>query len=249
MSSNFQGDLTSIGLKINYLYEVLATTYSIKNNKLVPNTAAMGIRLLENNTIQISPFPNTTTYKNLDSTKLIALNFVDDIFLYAIASLKSNFTSSSIETVTEQFYNLYPFDVKNEHEAIFKGITRDNRIHLPYLNQAWAIISCVATNKNQTVKKDNLGKVELVELKLSVIFYEKFKESFNLYNRAENLTLETIVLATKLYVAKEKKDKTLFNKIKHKIEDNISEVLRFGKNESALKAIEYVKNYVSSLMT
>jgi len=247
MPSNFQGDLTSIGLEMNYLYEVLATTYSIKNNKIVSNTAAMGIRLLENNTIKIWPFPNTTTYKNLDSTELIILNFVDDIFLYAIASLKNNYISSSIETFTEHHYNLYPFVVKNEHKAIFKGITQDNVIHLPYLNQAWAIISCVATNKNQTVKTDNLGQVELVEISLSVISYEKFKESFKLYNRAENLTLETIILATKLYVAKEKKDKTVFNKIKYKIEENVNEVLRFGKNSSALKAIEYVKDYVSSL--
>ncbi len=247
MSSNFQVDLTSIGLEMNYLYEVLATTYSIKNTKIVSNTAAMGIRLLENNTIKIWPFPNTTTYKNLDSTELIILNFVDDIFLYAIASLKNNYISSSIETFTERHYNLYPFDVKNEHKTIFKGITQDNIIHLPYLNQAWAIISCVATNKNQVVKTDSLGQVELVEISLSVISYEKFKESFKLYNRAENLTLETIILATKLYVAKEKKDKTLFNKIKHKIEDNINEVLRFGKNISALKAIEYVKDYISKL--
>ncbi|MHA1241572.1 MAG: DUF447 domain-containing protein [Promethearchaeota archaeon] len=190
MSSNFQVDLTSLGLKMNYLYEVLATTYSIKNNKLVPNTAAMGIRLLENNTIKIWPFPNTTTYKNLDSTKLIILNFVDDIFLYAIASLKDNYISNNIQL--------------------------DNSIYLPYLNQAWAIISCVATNKNQSIKRDGLGQVELAEISLSVIFYEKFKESFKLYNRAENLTLETIILATKLYVAEKKKDKTLFNKIKHK---------------------------------
>ncbi len=246
MSTNFQVDLTSIGLKMNYLYEVLATTYSLKNNKIVPNTAAMGIRLLENNTIKIWPFPNTTTYKNLDSTKLIILNFVDDIFLYAIASLKGNYISNNIEAA-ELYYNYFPFEVKNEHKAILKEISPDNLIHLPYLNQAWAIISCVATNKNQTVKTDSLGQVELVEISLSVIFYEKFKESFKLYNRAENLVLETIILATKLYVAKEKKDKTLFNKIKHKIEDNINEVLRFGKNISALKAIEYVKDYVSML--
>ena len=246
MSTNFQVDLTSIGLKRNYLYEVLATTYSLKNNKIVPNTAAMGIRLLENNTIKIWPFPNTTTYKNLDSTKLIILNFVDDIFLYAIASLKGNYNSSNIET-SEQYYSYFPFEVKNEHKAIFKGISLDNLINLPYLNQAWAIISCVATNKNQTVKRDSLGQVELVEISLSAIFYEKFKESFKLYNRAENLTLETIILATKLYVAKGKKDKALFNKIKLKIEENINDILRFGKNASALKTIEYVKDYVSML--
>ncbi len=245
MSSDFQVDLTSIGLKINYLYEVLATTYSIKNNKLVPNTAAMGIRLLKNNTIKIKPFPNTITYKNLDSTKLIIINFVDDIFLYAIASLKSNSISNRIETLTEHHYNLYPIDVQKEQSAIFKGISKDNHIQLPYLNQAWAIISCVVTNKIQTVKKDNLGQVNLADLCLSVISHKKFRESFKLYNRAENLTLETIILASKLYVAKEKKDEMLFDKIKGKIEVNINEVLRFGKNESALKAIDYVKVFLS----
>ncbi len=247
MSSNSQVDLTSIGLKMNYLYEVLATTYSIKNNKIIPNTAAMGIRLLENNTIKIWPFPDTTTYKNLDSTKLITLNFVDDIFLYAITSLKAIDFSNSIETSSEQYYNYFPFDVKNKYKAIFKGIIRDNTIHLPYLNQAWAIISCVATNKNQTVKTDNFGQVELMEINLSVISYKKFKESFKLFNRAENLTLETIVLATKLNIATKKKDKTLIRTIKHKIEENVSEIRRFGKNESAIKAIEHVYNYINRL--
>ena len=247
MSSNFQLNLTSIGLKKNYLYEVLATTYSIENNKIVPNTAAMGIRLLENNTIKIWPFPNTTTFKNLDSTKLIILNFVDDIFLYAITSLKGINISNSIETSPEQYYNYVPFEVKNEHEKIFKGISLDKRVHLPYLKQAWAIISCITTNKNQVVKIDDIGQVEIPEINLSVTSCKKLKESFKLYNRVENLTLETIILATKLYVAKVKKDKTLFNKIKRKIEGDIIEVLRFGKNISALKAIEYVKDYVSSL--
>ena len=247
MSSNFRVDLTHLGLKNNYLYEILATTYSIKNNKFVPNTAAMGIRLLDDNTITISPFPNTATYKNLETTKLIILNFVDDIYLYALASLKDNYISNSIETLTEKHYKLHPFEVKNEHKTIFEGIMDSNKLSLPYLNQAWAIVSCIVMNKNQTVKKDNLGQVELVELSLSVISYEKFKESFKLYNRAENLALETIVLATKLYVAKEKENKTLFNKILNKIEENINEVLRFGKNKSALKAIECVKGYVSKL--
>jgi hypothetical protein len=247
MSFNSQVDPTSIGLKKNYLYEVLATTYFIKNNKIIPNTAVMGIRLLENNTIKIWPFPNTTTYKNLESTKLILLNFVDDILLYAITSLKGDYNSNNIETSSEQYYNYFPYVVKREHAEIFEGIALNNRVHLPYINQAWAIISCVTTNEKHVVKKDKLGHANLFEISLSVIFCEKFKESFKLYNRAENLTLETIILATKLHVAKEKKDIALFNKIKDKIEENIDEVLRFGKNISALKAIEYVKDYVCRL--
>ncbi|HUW91442.1 MAG TPA: DUF447 domain-containing protein [Candidatus Nanopelagicaceae bacterium] len=232
---------------MNYLYEVLATTYSLKDNKIVPNTAAMGIRLLENNTIKIWPFPDTTTYKNLDSIKLIILNFVDDIFLYAITSLKGIDISNSIETSSEQYYNYFPFDMKNEYKEIFKRFTQSDSIQLPYLKQAWAIIACVVTNKNLILKQDNFGKSELMEINLSVISYEKFKESFKLFNRAENLTLETIVLATKLNIATEKKDKTLIRTIKRKIEENISEIRRFGKNESAIKAIEHVKNYINRL--
>jgi len=81
-----------------------------------------------------------------------------------------------------------------------------------------------------------------MEINLTVISYEKFKESFKLYNRAENLTLETILLATKLNVAIEKKDKALIRTIKRKIEENVSDVRRFGKNVSALKAIEHIKD-------
>ncbi len=86
-----------------------------------------------------------------------------------------------------------------------------------------------------------------MEINLTVISYEKFKESFKLYNRAENLTLETIVLATKLNVAIEKKDKALIRTIRGKIEENISDIKRFGKNLSALKAIEHIKDYIKGL--
>jgi len=88
-----------------------------------------------------------------------------------------------------------------------------------------------------------------MEINLTIISYEKFKESFKLYNRAENLTLETILLATKLNVAIEKKEKALIRTIKRKIEENINNIKRFGKNVSALKAIEHVKDYIKGLET
>ena len=84
------------GLEKDNLYEILATTFSLSvpSGDVEPNTSCMGINLIENDLIKINPFPNTTTLKNLRETGIITLNFVDNIYLYALAALKG--TNSSI---------------------------------------------------------------------------------------------------------------------------------------------------------
>ncbi len=247
MSSNFQIDFTSIGLKKNYLYEILATTFSIDGTLMVPNTASMGLRLVDKELFKIWPYPNTTTYKNIENNKFLVLNFIDDVFLYALTSLKGYNLSKSDRALSEKYYNYYTLGVKEEYKDFAKRITSADSIQLPYLNQAWAIIVCIATNINQILRKDDFGEFKLMEVNLTVISYEKYRESFKLFNRAENLTLETIVLATKLNVAIEKKERALTESIKRKIEENVSNVMRFGKNVSALKAIEHVTDYIKGL--
>lgn len=247
MSSNFQIDITSIGLKKNYLYEILATTFSIDKNLMVPNTASMGIRVVDKKNINIRPYLNTTTYNNIESSKFIVLNFVDDVYLYAISSLKGSNLSKSDRALSEDYYNYLTLNVNDEYKDFAKKISSTNSIQLPYLKHAWAIVPCVATNKTQIQKFDSIGKAELTEINLTVISCEKFKQSFKLYNRAENIALETIILATKLNVAMEKKDETLIRTIKNKIEENTSEINRFGKNMSAIKAIEYIQDYIRGL--
>ncbi|MBA7520064.1 hypothetical protein ES705_12152 [subsurface metagenome] len=59
--------------------------------------------------------------------------------------------------------------------------------------------------------------------------------------------MEAIILATKLKVAEEKEDKALVQKIEQKIEDYFAEIRRFGKNLSALKVVEHVKDYIKNL--
>ena len=120
-------------------------------------------------------------------------------------------------------------------------------VSLPYIKQAWAMIACIARGEEQIVKDDDLGELKVIEFTLSIISCDKFKESFKIFNRAENLALETIILATKLKVAEEKKDKALVQKIEQKIEEFFVEIQRFGKNISALKAVEHVKDYIKNL--
>jgi hypothetical protein len=248
MSSNFQIDITSLGLKANYLYEILATTFSIENNQIIPNTASMGIRLVDQQTIKIWPYQNTTTYKNIENNKFLVINLVDDVYIYAIASLKSPTFSKVNRGLTEDYYNYSTINVEEKYKEIVKKVTSINFTHIPYLKQAWAIIFCVATNKIKIQKFDDLGKSEVIEINLKVIHYKQFRESYKLYNRAENLALETIILATKLNVAIEKRDDILVRTIKNKIEEKISSIKRFGENLSALKAIERVQNYIEAIV-
>ncbi len=240
MSSRFQTNPKSIGLKEDYLYEVLATTFSINNNKIIPNTACMGIRLIDDSSIKLRPYPNTSTYKNLRSNKLITLNFVDDIYLYSLASLKDFKRSKNIKIFPEEFYDYYKLENKENIHL------NSEIVSLPYIKQAWAMIACVSMGEEQIAKDDNLGESKVIEFTLSIISCDKFNDSFKIFNRAENLALETIILATKLKVAEEKKDKALVQKIEQKIEQNFAEIQRFGKNLSAIKAIEHVKDYLKN---
>jgi hypothetical protein len=230
------------------LYEILATTFSYDNNLIVPNTASMGVRLVDKRTLKIRPFPNTTTYKNIEESRLLVLNFVENVYLFALASLKGFSQHFQIESgFSKENYSYYTLNINKENREFPKSIRVDKNLQIPYLKQAWAIIICYANEINQILKKDDYGKYNLKEISLTVINCEKFRESFKLFNRAENLSLETIILSTKLKVALEKKDETLFKKIKNKIEENISDVKRFGKNVNALKAVEHIEGYIKGL--
>lgn len=235
-----------LGLNLNHLYEILATTFSIGKlkNKIVPNTACMGIRLINDATIKITPYPDTTTSKNLIANRYISINFIDDIYLYALAALKKLKPNLLFIEFPSKYYNYY---------EITEELSQINNLNLkyisvPFIDKAWAVIFCKAIEEQKIIKKNSLGEVKLSEFKLDIISFKKYKESFKLFNRAENLALEIILLATRLKVAKEKNDQLLFHKIHETIVNHIENVARFGKNERALKAIEIARNYINLLM-
>jgi hypothetical protein len=225
-----------LGLNLNYLYEILATTFSRSNskNEIIPNTACMGVRLINDKIIIITPYPDTTTYKNLKTNRYISINFIDDIYLYALAALKKLKHNSIFTEFPSKYYNFYEINLE--------------KISIPFLSNAWAVIFCKAIEEREIIKKNSLEEVKLSEFKLSVIFFKKYKESFKLLNRAENLALEIILLTTRLKVAKERNNHPLFYKIHDKIENYIEDIERFGKNERALKTIEFVRKYINNLM-
>ncbi len=225
-------NLKSFGLKKDNLYEIIATSYSISDDGFIikPNASCMGIRVIESNQLQMSPFYSTTTYKNLKQNSLITINFVDDVHLYALAALKEKDSLVGLSEFPSDYYD-------------FKYLEASS-IDIPFIKKAWGILIGEVSKEFQKSKIDNLGEFTMPVFVLKVIFAEKLKESHKLYNRAENLALESIILATRLKVAFENKDRNLISKICEKILDNTKNIERFGRNKNALKAIELVNQFV-----
>ena len=228
------------GLEKGNLYEILATTFSrsTPSGELEPNTSCMGIKLLENDLIKISPFPNTTTLRNLKDTGIIILNFVENVYLYALAALKGS--NSSIKFPLNNYNYI---EIKNPFEDSLEKST----ILIPYVKTSWAFLICIIAEEDQVMKRDLLGEINISEFKLHVISSNTLKESFKLFNRAENLALEAIILTTRLRVAKDKNDKPLILTIQEKIDNYIKEIERFGNNKNALKAIQVISEYINEL--
>lgn len=245
MTINFD----ELGLKKYYLYEILATTFSKSKKILIPNTACMGIRLIENDTIKILPYKNTKSYKNLKNFKFISLNFVENIYLYALAALKNPKSKIGLVKFPEKFYLYYELDKFNEIKESSNDINNSDKIIIPYINEAWATLICTAIHEKQIIKKDRLGESLLAEFKLKVISLKKYKESHKLFNRAENLALESIVIATRLKSAYYRKEYGLISNYKDIIDENFNNVKRFGRNPNVLKTFDLVKKYINNFIS
>ncbi|MFX0040485.1 MAG: DUF447 domain-containing protein [Promethearchaeota archaeon] len=220
------------GLKRFYLYEIIATSYSLTDDEsaIIPNASCLGMRISEENHIQISPFYGTKTYKNLTENTIIAINFVDDIYLYALAALKEPDSPIGLNEFPSEYYS-------------FKYL-EERSVDVPYIKKAWGILIGVIAQEFQKTKKDDIGEIIIPVLNLNIIFTEKFQESHKLFNRAENLALETIILTTRLKIAKKNYNRALFGKIYEKIIEYIEKIQRFGKNDRALKTLELVDKYI-----
>jgi len=224
------------GLKKGYLYEVLASTYYITEDgkAIKPNTACMGIRLVENNKIKINPYPTTVTFKNIKEHSVIALNFVDNVYLYALAALKEKDFQIGLTEFPTEYYD-------------FKHLP-ERAMDVPFIKEAWGILICEVESKDQRMKEDSLGVVMLTEFLLKVIYSENLRESFKIFNRSENLALEAIILATRIKVAKYSRNQELLDGLLKKFRDISINIERFGKNKDAIKAMGIVNKYVSSLI-
>jgi hypothetical protein len=227
-----------LGLKDGYLYEVIATTISF--NKTIPNASCLGIRV-KKDLILIKPYHDTKTYKNLTKNSLICINFVDNIYLYALAALKGPYLSKKYERYPLKFYDYYHIKEKNKD---FKSVKTNI---IPYIRDAWAIVICKAKKALEFDKEDIFGTVKLSEFELGTISIVKLKESHKLFNRAENLTLEALILATRLKIAVLKNDSDIIRSYRNKINYIINNIDKFSKNLEVTKSVNLINEYIRNL--
>ncbi|MHA1845572.1 MAG: DUF447 domain-containing protein [Promethearchaeota archaeon] len=234
------------GLIETYLYEVLATTFSIheETNRIIPNTSCMGIRLHEGNLIQMRPYPSSQTFKNIGANNLVGINFVDDIYLYALATLKVPHSKFSITQFPEIYYDYLDVNDVIKKTELLKNELIEKGAKFPILKDAWGVLICEKVQESEEFRENHVGILKLKSFLFEIRYFKKQKESYKLFNRAENLILENLILATRLKVARQNKNERLFNELYKKIITSMKYIKRFCKNQEALKSLDLIEEYV-----
>ena len=222
------------GMYENNLYETIATTISYRDKMKIPNAASIGIRIISDDLIQIKSYFHSQTYRNIKTNNVVAFNLIEDIYQFALASLK----------------NTNDIDLKGipDNQFLYYSLKDDDHIfEIPYLKNSWGVIFCNLSHEREINNKDSLGQIIASEFKFIVLDTKKLKESFKTFNRAENLALEVIILATRIKVAKENKNEIIYSMINEKIQNNLTIIEKLSKSEKIFKTINLVKKFINSL--
>jgi len=103
--------LEDLNLKPHYIYETIVTTYS--EDKL-PNAAPMGIKLLNDRAVLISPFTSTRTFSNIEKTQNAVINFSYDLNIF----YRSIYSVTSPKLPIEEFERATEVDAPRLKEAL-----------------------------------------------------------------------------------------------------------------------------------
>lgn len=216
-------------------------------SELLPNSSCMGIRLSKNNHITFGPYPSSKTFKNIKENGIISINFSDNIYYYTLAALKGKLLPEKFRIFPQKYYEFHKLDLNKYAESI-KETFKTDHLEFPYIKDAWGVLFCEKINEKQKMKRGSFEeKSKITKFELKVVGFKKFQESFKLFNRAENLMLETIILATRLKLAVEKSHNDFIRKINQEINKNIDTIKRFGKNQEVLDSLELVECYRNQL--
>ncbi|NVM54685.1 MAG: DUF447 family protein [Candidatus Helarchaeota archaeon] len=104
--------LAKLNLTPNYIYETIVTTYNKKDK--TPNAAPMGIKILDDQNIVISPFLSTQTHKNIEKYGCAVINFIYDLEIF----FESTFNKKRSKLPLTLFENATNVDAPRLKEAI-----------------------------------------------------------------------------------------------------------------------------------
>ncbi len=231
---------SSFGIHQNQLYETIAITFAdLKDGvSYIPNCACMGVRFIDEETFQMTPFLATDTYQNLFNFPYVSINFVNNMYLYAKAALIGENAGPNEPEFSES-----NFDHKMIKLLINEGQGEEEFKWL-FLKESWGTVLGKLGKRQKIVKRDQFGENKALLCEFKVIDFLKRNESFNLINRSNNLALEIIILTTRLKIAKNFDKKQIYDDIFNKITFYKREIERFCQNDNLLKTLDFVTNYI-----
>lgn len=213
------------------------------------NSAAMGIRFMDDYSAYISPYSATDTYKilhqsiaNNDERKRFSVNFPDNVSLFARAALKGTNAGQKIEEIASDLLLI-------EEESDI-SLLADSRYVL--LCELVGELKDFKLDASEILKEYNNSltrKQYSARFEINILKRYKSKNNFQPFNRGDNLALEAITLASKLPVyanSKKHGDKTfdLLSRIRY----YEKEIRRFSANKNALDACNIIDDFINKII-
>lgn len=213
------------------------------------NSAAMGVRFMDDYSAFLSPYEDTDTFKifteslnNDKSRKKFTINFTSNVVEYALAALTGTNRGAEIQEMPEE------------------SLAHNEEFAVKYLNDASSFMLCELIGKlknfeldatefldefsNKTIRKHFSASFEVNILK-------RFKSKYmsQSQNRGDNLALEAVTLASKLpvYAGKKSKQDQAFELLS-KIRFYEKEIRRFSANKNALQVCNIIDDYINKII-
>jgi len=236
------------------LYEsivVLKWHDSDKNdNKPKFNSAAMGIRFVDEYSLVLNPYPDTDTCSILKKCitdkirKKLTINFTDDVTLFAKVALMGLNAGSSEEEL-------------HEGELIkFEEFAFVNNVNASILGELVSDFGEFNLDASQYFEDFGNTKFKMeYPAKFEINILKRFRSEslFQVTNRGDNLAIEAITLASKLppYFTEnrgyDKKNEKKIYEILNRIREYEREIRRYSAGKKALLVCEIIDNFLSEL--
>lgn len=240
----------SLGLEPFKLYEaIIVLKWPLSNQHPKFNSAAMGVRFIDEYTLVLNPYPETDTYSILkhaidhNERMRFSVNFTDNMVIFAKSALTGTFQGESYQELTDEI-EIETIELNSRVESI------------GYLKDAKYLLICETLNSIKEFKIDASQYLQEFKGKgQHVTFNAQFqigvKKQFRSRlpcqptNRGDNLALEAITLASKLLAFLNNEDKTF--KLLEKIREYQKEIRRFSASKQALDVCLMIDEYISKL--
>ncbi len=208
--------LDDIGVNEKSIAETIVTSFSPEGE---PHMAAIGVRGIGGDRLEMKIFPNTTTWENIKAKGAGVVNITRDAELIARNGLPDDFQKG---VRTQELKN-----AKN--------------VDAPYLQEADAIIEFEVSEIEEEVLEDKIGSSEVMIVTSEVKNIEIFESYPRAPKRAKLYLIESAVLASKAIESENKGNEESFQNF-------IKEIERFEKKCGKIAPKSEERQFISEML-